>query len=150
MKKRKKEIMLPIGDSMIALSFFVARPATEAQTIVEPASVMPPEKTSLYLQKEAKPRYRRVIVVIPDGEGTYGEKYLTVNQTTTGQQRSDTLFYSINSSGSTVRLNQVGLRGQDTVRQMAAAQNRFVPIRVEIPKSPGLRIRARQGYYLQS
>src|SRR5262249_45386995 len=102
-------------------------------------------------------------------------------------QRFDCLFYSINPSGPSIRLNKISTRGQDGMVSLASAtggaaflsegpqdlnevfgriaaelqaqyllgyystdertDGRFRKIIVRVPRQPGLRLRARQGYY---
>src|SRR5262245_4009873 len=139
-----------------------------------------------YLDKTAAPGARRVIVVISDGEDMLSENY-RLGDAKKELQRSDCLFYSINPSGSSIRLNKISIRGQDGMVSLATAtggaaflpegpkdldevfnriaaelqaqyllgyystddraDGRYRKITVRLPRRPGLRLRARQGYY---
>jgi len=139
-----------------------------------------------YLGKTAAPGARRVIVVISDGEDMLSENY-GLSDAMKELQRFDCLFYSINPSGPSIRLNKISAKGQDGMVSMASAtggaaflpegpedlnemfgriaaelqaqyllgyystderpDGRFRKITVRVPRQPGLRLRARQGYY---
>ena len=139
-----------------------------------------------YLGKTAAPGARRVIVVISDGEDMLSENY-GLSDAMKELQRFDCLFYSINPSGPSIRLNKISTRGQDGMVSLASAtggaaflpegpkdlnevfgriaaelqaqyllgyystdertDGRFRKITVRVPRQPGLRLRARQGYY---
>src|SRR5262245_21111989 len=73
-----------------------------------------------YLDKTAAPGARRVIVVISDGEDMLSENY-RLGDAKKELQRSDCLFYSINPSGSSIRLNKISIRGQDGMVSLASA-----------------------------
>jgi Ca-activated chloride channel homolog len=73
-----------------------------------------------YLRMTAAPGAKRVIVVISDGEDM-----LSANHTLGGAlkelQQSDCLFYSINPSGSSIRLNRISFRAQKDLNSLASA-----------------------------
>ena len=168
-----------------------------------------------YLADNAAGKNRRVILVITDGEDNFsdairestvaevksGGNLLTAREKQEGLhrralegvsrevQRADTVFYSINPSGESVRLNVVSQRAQDGMQRLAdatggssfllnkqedldasfrriaselraqyllqyystsdAAPGKFLRIRVTTPARADLRVRARQGYYVQ-
>src|SRR5262249_12494287 len=62
-----------------------------------------------YLGKTAAPGARRVIVVISDGEDMLSENY-GLSDAMKELQRFDCLFYSINPSGPSIRLNKISAR----------------------------------------
>jgi Ca-activated chloride channel homolog len=72
-----------------------------------------------HLSKTAEPGSRRVIVVISDGEDTFSEKY-KLPDALKELQRADCLFYSINPSGPSIRLNKISLKGQDGMVSLAS------------------------------
>jgi Ca-activated chloride channel family protein len=100
-----------------------------------------------YLTQNATGRNRRVVLVITDGEDNFsdairestiaevreGGNLLTARQKQEGLhrralegvsrevQRADAVFYSINPSGESVRLNVVSQRAQDAMRSLADA-----------------------------
>ncbi|MBA3713850.1 MAG: VWA domain-containing protein [Pyrinomonadaceae bacterium] len=110
-----------------------------------------------YLAQSSPPRHRRVIVVISDGEDNYSEKIkATVGSTREEQettsakvrrqindrvlqevqrevQRADAVFYSINPSGQSLRLNDISKYAQDGMAQMAEVTggSAFVPEELE-------------------
>jgi Ca-activated chloride channel family protein len=73
-----------------------------------------------YLRKTAAPGAKRVIVVISDGEDMLSANH-TVGDASDELQRSECLFYSINPSGPSIRLNKISLRGQNDMDSMASA-----------------------------
>jgi len=72
-----------------------------------------------YLDKTADSGSRRVLLVISDGEENYSQSN-TLSDVLRELQKSDTLFYSINPSGSGIRLNTVSLKGQNSMEAMAS------------------------------
>src|SRR5262245_46121441 len=72
-----------------------------------------------YLGKTAEPGSRRVIVVISDGEDTVSENY-RLGDALKELQRADCLFYSINPSGPSIRLNNISLKGHDGMVSLAS------------------------------
>jgi Ca-activated chloride channel homolog len=143
-------------------------------------------KAAQYLNIYATPGSRRVLVVISDGEDNHSDRYRLADAQRE-LQRSDTLFYSINPSGPSIRLNKISMRGHDGMTTLAtdtggvaflpdkdedlekvfkqiaaelqaqyllgyysaneATDGKFRRIKIQLPKHPALRIRARQGYY---
>jgi Ca-activated chloride channel family protein len=73
-----------------------------------------------YLRRTAAPGAKRVIVVISDGEDMQSANH-TVGDAMDELQRSDCLFYSINPSGSSIRLNKISLRAQNDLDSLASA-----------------------------
>lgn len=85
-----------------------------------------------YLSQNAAPGVRRVLVVISDGEDNNSEKY-HLEATLRELQRNDCLYYSINPSGSSIRLNKISQKGQDAMIALAAETGgvAFLPDRLE-------------------
>jgi Ca-activated chloride channel homolog len=102
------------SDSAVAAALAV-NPTKEAtaffDTVVEAAQ---------YLGKTAEPGSRRVIVVISDGEDTMSENY-RLSDALKELQRADSLFYSINPSGPSIRLNKISIKGQEGMISIASA-----------------------------
>ncbi|HKQ74556.1 MAG TPA: VWA domain-containing protein [Blastocatellia bacterium] len=73
-----------------------------------------------YLDRTAAPGARRVVVVISDGEDMLSENY-RLSDAMKELQRCDCLFYSINPSGPSIRLNKISTRGQDGMASLASA-----------------------------
>ena len=85
-----------------------------------------------YLGRTAAPGARRVVVVISDGEDLVSAKN-KVGDALKELQRSECLFYSINPSGSSIRLNKISLRAQDDMVSLASGTGgaAFLPEGVE-------------------
>jgi Ca-activated chloride channel homolog len=102
------------GDRAVAAALAV-NPTKEAtaffDTVVEAAQ---------YLSKTAEPGSRRVIVVISDGEDTVSDNY-RLGDALKELQRADSLFYSINPSGPSIRLNKISIKGQEGMISIASA-----------------------------
>lgn len=143
-------------------------------------------KAAQYLGEHAATGARRVVVVISDGEDNHSETHRLAD-TQRELQRTDTLFYAINPSGPSIRLNRISMRGHNGMSTLAAEtggvaflpdqdaelekvfkqiaaelqaqyllgyyssnetnDGKFRRIKIQLPKRPDLRIRARQGYY---
>lgn len=143
-------------------------------------------KAARYLGDNAAAGTRRVVVVISDGEDNHSETYRLAD-VQRELQRTDTLFYAINPSGPSIRLNKISMRGHTGMATLAAEtggvaflpdqdielekvfkqiaaelqaqyllgyyssnetnDGKFRRIKIQLPKRPDLRIRARQGYY---
>ncbi len=73
-----------------------------------------------YMDRSSAPGAKRVMVVISDGEDMLSEKY-GLSDTMKELQRSDCIFYSINPSGSSIRLNKISIKGQEGMASLASA-----------------------------
>jgi Ca-activated chloride channel homolog len=73
-----------------------------------------------YLRRTAAPGAKRVIVVISDGEDMLSAIH-TLGSALKELQQSDCLFYSINPSGPSIRLNTISLRAQKDLNSLASA-----------------------------
>jgi len=71
-----------------------------------------------YLNENASPGTRRVLVVISDGEDNNSDRY-KLGDALRELQRADCLFYSINPSGPSIRLNKMSLKGQEGMTALA-------------------------------
>ncbi len=143
-------------------------------------------KAAQFLRASAEPESRRVQVALSDGEDNHSTSY-ELPGALREVQRADCIFYAINPSGPSIRLNNVSMAGQGALEQLAlnTGGTAFLPadgteldamfariaselraqylieyyssdqrrdgtfrqILVSIPSRPGLRVRARQGYY---
>jgi len=104
-----------VGAAAAVAAAMAVNPTKEAtaffDTVVEAAQ---------YLGKTAEPGSRRVIVVISDGEDTISENY-RLGDALRELQRADCLFYSINPSGPSIRLNKISIKGHDGMVSIASA-----------------------------
>jgi VWFA-related protein len=85
-----------------------------------------------YLSNTAAPGTRRVLIVISDGEDNQSEKY-RLTETLRELQRTDCVFYSINPSGPSIRLNKISMKGQDGMASLASVTGgaAFLPDKLE-------------------
>jgi Ca-activated chloride channel homolog len=72
-----------------------------------------------YLDKAADSGSRRVLVVISDGEENYSVSH-KLNDALRELQKNDCLFYAINPSGGSIRLNTISTKGQRFMEAMAS------------------------------
>jgi len=104
-----------VGSDRAVAAALAVNPTKEAtaffDTVVEAAQ---------YLGKTAEPGSRRVIVVISDGEDTVSENY-RLGDALKELQQADSLFYSINPSGPSIRLNKISIKGQEGMISIASA-----------------------------
>jgi Ca-activated chloride channel family protein len=75
-------------------------------------------KAAQYLNDHAAAGTRRVIVVISDGEDNHSDDN-HLSDVQRELQRSDTLFYAINPSGPSIRLNKISMRGHNGMTTLA-------------------------------
>jgi Ca-activated chloride channel family protein len=75
---------------------------------------------------------RRVAVVVSDGEDNYSTQH-DLDDAVRELQHADCLFYSINPSGPSIRLNRVSVRGQKGLERLATETGgaAFLPDRLE-------------------
>jgi Ca-activated chloride channel homolog len=128
-----KEVMKP-GDSVTVFAIgttpkiAVERTGSAENAIKSTMSIEPSEestaffdtvvKAARYLNDNADPSVRRVIVVISDGEDTNSERF-RLPDALREIQRGNSLFYSINPSGPSIRLNKVSTRGHEGMVRLA-------------------------------
>lgn len=88
-------------------------------------------EAALYLGKTADAGSRRVIVTISDGEENYSAHY-KLPDALRELQKNDCLFYSINPSGGSLKLNDISVRGQGYMEAMSAQTGgkAFVPAKI--------------------
>lgn len=85
-----------------------------------------------YLGKNPTPGTRRVLIVISDGEDNQSDHF-RLEEAVRELQRNDCLYYSINPSGPSIRLNKISQKGQDVMVALAAETGgvAFLPQKVE-------------------
>ena len=69
------------------------------------------------LRRQADPETRRVQIMLSDGEDNYSEWKLA--DAMREVQQADSIFYSINPGGPSIRLNSVSVRGQQAMEALA-------------------------------
>ncbi len=89
-------------------------------------------RAAQYLNDNAETGSRRVMVVISDGEDNFS-KTVALSDAARELQRSDMVFYSINPSGPSIKLNRISMRGQNAMLSLANDTGgvAFVPDREE-------------------
>jgi len=70
------------------------------------------------LRRSAAPETRQAAIALSDGEDN--ESRCSVQEAAREVQRSDTVFYSINPGGASIRLNTISLKGQQIMESLAA------------------------------
>jgi Ca-activated chloride channel family protein len=128
-----KEILKP-GDAVSIFSIgsapklSVQRTEDADSAISATAAIQPTEdstaffdtvvKASQHLKDSSNPSIRRVMVVISDGEDTNSERYRLLDAKRE-LQNADTLFYAINPSGPSIRLNKISTKGHEGMITLA-------------------------------
>lgn len=70
------------------------------------------------LRESATPETRQAQIVLSDGEDNRSDR--TIVDALQEVQRSDTIFYSINPGGNSIRLNEISLKGQQDLVALAS------------------------------
>ncbi len=85
-----------------------------------------------YLGNMSEPGRRRVLIVISDGEDNFSENY-RLTEALRELQRTDCVFYSINPSGPSIRLDKISMKGQDGMISLASVTGgaAFLPDKLE-------------------
>jgi Ca-activated chloride channel family protein len=142
-----KEVFKP-GDAVSVFSIGtgpkLSVPRTESveNAIAGTMSIEPTEEATAFfdaivraarhLDDNAHPGARRVMVVISDGEDTNSERF-RLGDATRELQRSDSLFYTINPSGPSIRLNRISTKGHEGMIRLASETGgvAFLPDKLE-------------------
>ncbi len=142
-----KEVLKP-GDAVTVFSIgttpqlSVQRTESADVAIAATAAIQPTEeataffdtvvKASHHLNDRSNPGIRRVMVVISDGEDTNSERF-RLGDASRELQRADALFYAINPSGPSIRLNKISSKGHEGMRRLAEETGglAFLPDRLE-------------------
>jgi Ca-activated chloride channel homolog len=127
------EILKP-GDSVSIFSIGTApqlavpRTASAETAIKGAAAIEPTEdstaffdtvvKAARYLDDNGLPGMRKVMVTISDGEDTNSERF-RLGDAQRELQRNDIIYYSINPSGPSIRLNKISMRGHEGMIRLA-------------------------------
>ncbi len=128
-----KEIIKP-GDAVTVFSIgttpklSVPRTNNAENAVAATAAIQPTEdataffdtivRASHHLNDTSNPGVRRVMVVISDGEDTNSERF-RLGDATRELQRADALFYAINPSGPSIRLNKISTKGHEGMITLA-------------------------------
>jgi VWFA-related protein len=75
-------------------------------------------RASHHLNDTSNSGVRRVMVVISDGEDTNSERF-RLGDATRELQRAEALFYAINPSGPSIRLNRISTKGHEGMARLA-------------------------------
>jgi len=89
-------------------------------------------RASHHLNDSSNPGVRRVMVVLSDGEDTNSERF-RLGDAKRELQRADALFYAINPSGPSIRLNKISTKGHDGMIALANETGgvAFLPDKIE-------------------
>jgi len=89
-------------------------------------------KAARNIEENASPSARRVLVVISDGEDNNSEEFLLRDALLEAQSRN-CLFYAINPSGPSIRLNRMSIRGHEGMVRIANETGgmAFLPDRID-------------------
>lgn len=142
-----KEILKP-GDAVTVFSIGTAPKLSVQRTenvdsaIAATTAILPDEpstaffdtvvRASHHLNDSSNPGVRRVMVVLSDGEDTNSERF-RLGDATRELQRADALFYAINPSGPSIRLNKISTKGHDGMIALANETGgvAFLPDKIE-------------------
>jgi len=142
-----KEILKP-GDAVSVFSIgttpilSVQRTESADSAVAATAAIQPTEdstaffdtvvRASHHLNDSSNPGVRRVMVVLSDGEDTNSERF-RLGDAKRELQRADALFYAINPSGPSIRLNKISTKGHDGMIALANDTGgvAFLPDKIE-------------------
>jgi Ca-activated chloride channel homolog len=142
-----KEVLKP-GDAVSVFSIgaapklFVQRTENAESAVAATAAMQPNEpstaffdtvvRASHHLNDSSNPGVRRVMVVLSDGEDTNSERY-RLGDATRELQRADALFYAINPSGPSIRLNKISTKAHEGMITLANETGgvAFLPDKIE-------------------
>ncbi len=142
-----KEVLKP-GDAVSVISIGTApklsvqRTDSVERAVTGTMSIEPTDEATAFfdtvvraarhLDDNANPGSRRVMVVISDGEDTNSERF-RLGDATRELQRSDSLFYAINPSGPSIRLNRISTKGHEGMIRLATETGglAFLPDKLE-------------------
>jgi len=146
-----REILKP-GDSVAIFSIgTIPKISVEltknAETAIKGAASIEPSADSTaffdtvvraarYLDDNGLPGMRRVMVTISDGEDTNSERF-RLGDALRELQRNDIIYYSINPSGPSIRLNKISMKGHEGMIRLATDTGglTFLPDELkELPK----------------
>lgn len=127
--------VLKLGDAVSVFTIgrgaklAVERTTNVERAIAQTASIEPTDewtafydtvvRAARYLEDYSNPGTRKVLVIISDGEDTNSERF-RLGDALRELQRGDSLFYAINPSGPSIKLNKISTRGHDGMIRLAA------------------------------
>jgi Ca-activated chloride channel homolog len=114
-------------------------------------------RAARYLDDHGRPGMRRVMLTISDGEDTNSDRF-RLGDAQRELQRNDIIYYSINPSGPSIRLNKISLKGHEGMTRLATDTGglTFLPDELkELPKvfsqiAAELQAQYLLGYYSSS
>ncbi len=142
-----KEVLKP-GDAVSVFSIgsapklSVQRTENADSAVAATSAILPDEpstaffdtvvRASHHLNDSSNPGVRRVMVVLSDGEDTNSERF-RLGDAKRELQRADALFYAINPSGPSIRLNKISTKGHDGMIALANDTGgvAFLPDKIE-------------------
>jgi Ca-activated chloride channel family protein len=108
------QIRLQASDSLSAATTALSSfEPTEKPTAFFDAVVL----SAQALRRSAGPETRRAIIALSDGEDN--RSHHSLSEALSEVQHADTIFYSINPSGASIRLNEISLKAQSDLSKLA-------------------------------
>ena len=127
-----QKVMKP-GDAVTIITFTdeprvrLRNSSSIAEALLDLTKLQPTENATAFydsvvasaklLRESATPETRQALIVLSDGEDNRSDG--TIVQALMEVQRSDTIFYSINPGGNSIRLNEISLKGQQDLAALA-------------------------------
>ncbi len=121
------------GDTISIVAFsespkiLLRESASPAEALKAIATLEPTEKATAFfdavavsagiLRQATGPETRQAVVALSDGEDNRSSR--GVREALREVQRADTIFYSINPGGASIRLNEISLQGQSDMKLLA-------------------------------
>lgn len=142
------EVVLKPGDAVTLFAIgqtshlVLERTVDATRAIAAVQAIMPSDEATAfydtvsaaanYIESHAQSGARRVMVILSDGEDN-NSHLSELGEATRATQASNSLFYAINPSGPSIRLNRLSIRGHDGMARLAkeTGGRAFLPDKLE-------------------